>query len=155
MGECHVIDLLLSLVISQPDMVQANAGALLGLLALGQVGVGVGGLFAGRKQADFQEELAAVAVDDRRREAKRLLARQRVAFAKGGVDIGTGTPVDVQAVTAGEEELSALRAGFPFQVRGERFRTEGRNALARGLFSASSTLVSNPNTLGSIFSRKP
>lgn len=127
-----------------PEALQANAGILLGLLALGQVATGVAGLRAGERQADFQEDLAQADRDDRRLQARRLLARQRVAFAKSGVNVDTGTPLDVQADTAAQEELAILRAGLPFDVRAERFRTEGRSALIGGISSGFTTVASNP-----------
>lgn len=118
--------------------------ASLALLSLSQLTSGVAGYATSRRQAQFQEELAAQAVNDRRREGKRLLARQRVAFAKSGVDIATGSPLDYLAYSAGEEELSALRAGLPAEVRANQYRAQGVNALIGGLSSAATTAVAYP-----------
>lgn len=131
------------------------ASSLLAILALGKVGAGVAGFAAGQRQGDFQDELARTATDDRRRQAKRLLANQRVAFAKGGVDIDTGSPLDVVTDTAAEEELAALRAGLPFELQGDRFRREGRDAIFSGVSGAATTLLANPTLTRSLFHANP
>ncbi len=104
-------------------------------LALGVAGVAtsvIGGIAqtkAGKKAAGIAErdsrleaahlrDIARVAADDKRRETRRLIGSQQVAFAAAGVDTQQGTPLDVLGDTVVESELAALRiaAGFEDQA---------------------------------------
>lgn len=105
----------------------------------------VGALIASNKKADAAEDAAAeqaaaaefqgeqeyqVALENaekRRRTAKALIAKQRVLFAKAGVQ-SQGTPEEVLAQTAAEEELNALSILSSGQMSAEVAK---RNAAAR------------------------
>ena len=121
--------------------------ALTAMVALGQAGAGAAGTVAGLREARLQEDLARQATEERRRQGRQLLAAQRVAFAKGGVDLGTGTPTDVLAVTAGEEERAALRAAMPFQSRARAARQAGISAGLSGLGRAFATVAGRSGLL--------
>lgn len=129
----------------------ANASQILALStatkALSGVGSGVAGILAGQRQAKFQRALGRAAAEEARRRSRRLLARQRVAFAAGGVEL-TGTPVDVLAFTAGEGERAALFAALPANVRGSQLEAAGLSTLlgglSEGLGGALERLAANP-----------
>lgn len=75
---------------------------------------------------------------DLRREGRRLIAAQRVAVAKSGVQL-TGSPLDVVAETAGEVELAALRSRFASLVRQRelaRAEARSRQQLIQGIAGA-------------------
>lgn len=85
----------------------------------------------------------------KRAENKRALSMQRARFAKSGVAIGTGTPLEVQAETAGLLEMEALEIGRQGEIRkntllsqGKLERAAGRSAYSAGLISGGATLLS-------------
>jgi len=94
------------------------------------------------------------AVDDSLRESARLMGAQRAAYAKSGVDVGSGTPLDVLAETAAESELEALRVRYGYKAARQNQKTAGLTAFTAGLAKGSDTLltawgrnqISNPYT---------
>jgi hypothetical protein len=81
-----------------------------------------------------------------RMQASQLAARQRVAFANSGVDITTGTPVQVAAGTAAMGELdaqtarnNAAREAWGYEVTAARYGQQAQLAeqqRVRGLLSS-------------------
>ena len=76
--------------------------------------------------------LGEIEAADKRREARRLLAAQQVAFAGAGVDPTLGTPLDVLGDTAAEAELIALRAQFGRETQASAIETGGQQAQQAG-----------------------
>jgi hypothetical protein len=117
------------------------------ILAIGTavaVAATVGGTVMQMQQAEDNAEAAEQAArydEDRSRDrARRLLAAQRVGYAKGGVLLA-GTPADVQADTAAEAELDALAIRYGGASRAGAFRAQGREALIGGIGAAGGALL--------------
>ncbi len=92
-------------------------------------------------QAKQMRRAGEVEADDRRREAKRLLAAQQVAFAAGGVSVNTGTPLDVLGDTFAELELGALRAQFLRESDSDLLKKRGAEAKLQGFANAGGTIL--------------
>ncbi len=125
------------------QFIQSDAG--IASLALGTAGAKVAGGFSQRRQAEdnagLLEEAGRARKRDVLREGAKLIGRQRVAFAAGGVQVNTGTPLDVMAATAAEETERALRAQFGLDQRAFNQRLEGTNARRDAFLGASQTLL--------------
>jgi len=122
-----------------------DASTITAIAALGQagaqIGTGVAARDAARGQAREARRRGAVVAEDERRKGRRLAGKQRALFAKGGVEIDEGTPLDVLAQTAADAELNALRAAFSFEQQAEDFKSAGRVALTQGLLGAGGTIL--------------
>jgi len=125
------------------QLLQSNQGisGLAGLTA----GAKIAGGFSQRRQAeenaDLLEKAGKARKQDILREGKELVSKQRVRFAAGGVQVNTGTPLDVQAATAATETERALRAQFGLDQRAFNERLAGSNILTDSFVSASQTLL--------------
>ena len=100
---------------------------------------------AAKSEAKFRKRLGAVEAEDRRRQTRRLIASQEVAFAKAGIDPGSGSPMDVLADTIAEEELQALRLKFSRDSQAESIRFQGKLALDSGISSGLGTVLGATN----------
>ncbi len=91
------------------------------------------------RQAEAEQEAALEAAKLQEREGKKLLARQKAAFAVSGVQTGRGTPLSIAVSTAADlktEELTIIREGVisAAQRRGEAdiFKLQGEAAKKKG-----------------------
>jgi hypothetical protein len=115
------------------------------LSAASSVGSGVTGLVTARRNASALEEAGEIIRGESLRESARLLGAQRAAFAKAGVDVGSGTPLDVLAETAEQEALSALRLKYGYDQAAYTERQAGIAALTGGLFEGATTALTGFN----------
>jgi hypothetical protein len=76
------------------------------------------------------------------------IGQQKVDYAASGVDVGTGTPLDVMNDTATKGKLDALTLRYGGQVQGLRDTSaatlaqyQGYSALTAGALNAGSTLL--------------
>lgn len=104
--------------------------------------------------------LGEIEAADKRREARRLLAAQQVAFAGAGVDPQLGTPLDLLGDTAAEAELIALRAQFgretqarAIEAGGQQAQQAGQQAAIGSFVRAGSTILGGAASLGNIPSK--
>jgi len=141
----------------------AGAGAAGGLGTLVSAGLSIAGGVVAQKNAEaeaqIRRKLGKVEAEDRRRQARRLIASQQVAFAKAGVATGVGTPLDVLGDTVAEEELAALRIRFGRQLESDALKIRGSQALTRGITGGLNTILGGVENdqfagLGNIFTRK-
>jgi len=141
------------------------AGSL--IQGIGQINAGKAALEAGRRaneqammNAELLETLGVLKAGEIRRARGRVVSQRTVAFAKGGVNPDTGTPLDVSLDAALEDELAALNAKFGFdsqafqqivqgqqalfqgQVQNAALKAQGINSIASGLTSAAITFSS-------------
>ena len=119
--------------------------AILSLLAVSTATSIAGGVIAKRNadsEAKTLKKVGQLELDDRRREMRRLLAAQTVAFAKGGVSPGSGSPLDVLGDTVAEADLSALRVRYSRQAQAKSVTQQGDLALLGGIGSAFGNLTS-------------
>lgn len=101
------------------------------------------------RDAEAKEQAKVIEQNRKRKDTRKLLARQRAAIGAGGV-VGTeGTPVVLQTVTAEDETFDLLMIGHEFDVAASRdlsratgfrqsakeARAEGRRGVGTALFS--------------------
>lgn len=92
-------------------------------------------------EANIRRKLGKVEAEDRRRQTRRLIASQQVAFAKAGVATGAGTPLDVLGDTVAEEELAALRIRFGRRLESDALKRQGDQALVFGVAGGLGTIL--------------
>lgn len=136
-------------------------GLAAGSQALGGLFSGIAGIRAGgiardageraREAADANalviEELGRQAASEERRVTRRLLAKQRVGFAKSGVVGSTGSALDILLDTALEGEVIAMRAKFGFDSEAFKERLRGIQAEFQGDVIANNALASGLGTI--------
>lgn len=90
-----------------------------------------------------------------RRQAGKVQAEQRVALAAQGVDIGTGSALDIQEETAvlSEEDVADIRlnaklAAWGLTTQADFERIQGENAYRAGLTRSAATLLGGANQAG-------
>jgi len=121
--------------------------ALPAFLALTAASAGIsiaGGVAANRaakNEAEQLRALGAVEAEDKRRETRKLIARQQVAFAGAGVDTQMGSPLDVLGDTVAEAELAALRIAHGREGQALATRQQGRVAAFQGGAGALGTVL--------------
>jgi hypothetical protein len=81
-----------------------------------------------------------------RHDADRLQKQQRVAFLKGGVRIGEGTPLKVAEETAGLAELEALAIRSQGQGEAQAKFEEAQAVSSAGKIQAGTTFLSGLGT---------
>ncbi len=101
-------------------------------------------------EADQLRRLGRVEAEDQRRETRRLLASQQVAFAASGVDPSVGIPLDVLGASAAEAELAALRIQFGRESEATSIRQRGRRAQTQGITGALGTILGGVSTFGQL-----
>ena len=146
---------------------------------------------ARNQQLAYNQQLAAVQEAELRtqqaREAeairqrgRRILGAQRAAMAKGGVELGEGTPLEILADQTREIELQAADSQFAADVTSRKIRTglqsesyatalsnvmdtyfaerraalaiaEGRNARAASFFQAGSSLLGGASNVARLY----
>jgi len=82
--------------------------------------------------ADTLEAIGRIRADETRTSGRRLVARQRVAFAKSGVLPGTGSALDLILDTEIQNELDALHQKFGLDSQAFQERLAGVQAEITG-----------------------
>ncbi len=111
----------------------AAGGIGMGISAIGDILGGISAYQRSKAAAKTLNRIGAEAYKERLREGKLLLGAQRAAFAKSGVDVGVGTPVDVVAYTAGLEFLAARQIQQAYKREARATKLAGTAALMSGL----------------------
>lgn len=111
-----------------------------------QISAGVATQSAAKRQARIARVRGAEVAEDERRKGRRLRGKQRAAFAKSGVLISEGTPLDVLAQTAADAETNALRAAIAFEQQAEDFASAGNAAFIQGALGAGATILGGAQT---------
>ena len=106
-----------------------------------QVGAGVSEQRQARADARGLEKIGEIEAEQARKRGRRLAGRQRAQYAKAGVDVALGTPLEVLGETAFETELDALRRKWGYDEAADRRKREGKKALTSGIFGGISTLL--------------
>ena len=118
------------------------AAAIPALLAISVATSVAGGVVASRNasaEAKTLKKVGELEAADRRRETRRLLAEQTVAYASAGVSLGSGSPLDILGDTVAESELAALRVKFGRDSQASSMKREGSLAFLGGIGSAAGT----------------
>jgi hypothetical protein len=113
----------------------------------GSIGAGVQQQQAAKANAKEATQVAAYDEAQSRDRAKRLLGQQSALYAKAGVDM-TGTPLDVTADTAAQQEIDALAIRWGGQQQAAAFRAQGQQSLVEGFGSAGKSLLSGATAWG-------
>jgi hypothetical protein len=92
------------------------------------------------------------------RDARAMSARQRVLYAKAGVDITSGSPLLIMAEDAGRAAEDRYMTGYAGQVEATKLRNQGNlyryygdQAASAGRSGAMATLVSGLGSAGSSY----
>lgn len=117
-----------------------------------QIGTGFAADSAAEKQAREARLRGAQAAEDERRKGRRLAGTQRAMFAKSGVEIDSGAPLEVLAQTAADAETNALRAAFLFEQQAEDLKSVGKTALTKGILGAGATILGRAETFRDVAS---
>ena len=123
-----------------------SSGALDALSAGSGIGAGIAGMAIANQNAKQLRQAGAMAESDSLRESARLLGSQRAAYAKAGVDVGSGTPLDVLASTAEQETLRAMRARYGYRTAARTEKLYGIGALSAGVSKAANTILTGYQT---------
>jgi len=120
----------------------AIAGLVLsGISAATPMQGGISAQMDAAEQAKLLSVIGEIEASDRRRAGRKLIAEQQVAFAGSGVDIQTGSPLDVLGDTVAEIELDALRAKFARQTQGFATAQRGQQAQTQGASAGLGTIL--------------
>lgn len=99
-------------------------------------------------EAIIARQEAARDAETRRKEGMRLLGSQRAAFAKSGVELGSGSPLDLLEETAAENELAVKTIKYAGEQQARRAisaataeRLKGDAKQTGSYWSAGSTLL--------------
>jgi len=117
----------------------------------GQIGTGVMTRSAARDQASVAKARGVIVAEDERRKGRRLAGKQRAAYAKAGVKIDEGTPLDVLAQTAADAELNAIRAALGFEQQADDFKSYGKTALMRGILGSGATILGGSKSFSNVY----
>lgn len=111
----------------------------LGLGVASQVLGGVSAAEQGKAQAKAYAANADIALQQARNQAaqeqdkyKRLAASQRASFGASGVDVNSGSPLDVLADTDAEGAVSAMQMLYGGQLEAANWRQRAASARASG-----------------------
>lgn len=121
----------------------ASTLQMLGMLTsvVGKVGGGIAEARAHQISAKATKEKAQYEEEKHRKELKYLMGRQRLLYAKAGVDPGAGSPLAFIAYTAAEGEREAAMIRIGGEAEAEKEKAKGRAALTKGLTGGISSFL--------------
>lgn len=100
------------------------------------------------QQAEQAKQIGNIEEERQLRRVRAALGTQRAALAANGLDVNSGSALDLQAETAGfgaadalNLRSNALRQAWGFQVEATNMRNAGRAARAQGRNAAIGTLL--------------
>lgn len=100
------------------------------------------------QQARDARAMGAIQEERVRRQVRQAAGAQRAALGANGVDIGSGTALDLQADTAGQGEqdayltrANALREAWGFKVQANNYRNQAMLTRKAGKMAAAGTLL--------------
>lgn len=101
-----------------------------------------------KAMAAVYKQNAAIAAQQARNEAaqekdryRRLAAAQRASYGASGLDVNTGSPLDVLADTDAEGAVSVMQLLYGGQLDAANWRTRANQALSSGRYSLSGGLL--------------
>lgn len=111
------------------------------------------------QRAERLKQIGKTEQEQRKLDIRRLLARQRVSFAKGGVIGTTGTPLTVGLETAGREAYNAIIERHNTEIgvsqaesRAEVFEIKAKSAKTAGKFNVGASLLTGVSQVANISS---
>jgi hypothetical protein len=138
-----------------------------GVMAVNAVQQGKDAKRMGERNAAISEQAALdkdrdarIIANAQRDRNKAIQARQRALYAKSGVNLGTGSPLLVQAQQAGELELAALEIERTASVQSSQLRQQavldrmaGRSAYRGGRLAAAGTILQTAGSAATSYAR--
>lgn len=116
--------------------------------AIGSIVGGIAANSTAKSGANNLKRLGKAEEEDERRKNSRLIASQEVAFAKAGIALGSGTPLDVLGDSVAEAELQALRIRFARKTEADNLKQEGKQAMVLGIIEGAGSLLSTAASFG-------
>jgi len=115
------------------------------------------------QNADAATQVGNAQENQKRQQVRQVIASQRAAQASSGIDINSGSALDVQSDTAALGELDALtirdnasrqargfrQQGLNYGAQAQLDRAAGQSALTGGYLSAAGQLMSSASSVGS------
>lgn len=93
---------------------------------------------AKEQAAEYNAQVADVnkgfALRDQETQFARTQGRAIASYGAGGVQLGTGSPMDVLADAAGQSELDRLKIKYNYESKSNLFRSEASNLRSSSLF---------------------
>lgn len=108
---------------------------------LTQVSGGVAAYLQANDNARALRRIGRINASDRRREVRAVIGAQRASQAASGIELSSGSALDLRAMTAGEGELDALRLRFGARAAASVQEARGRSALASAATSGVNTIL--------------
>lgn len=110
-------------------------------LAMMQLGVGIQGYRSKEEYQQALSELAEMEALETARQYALAQAQRTQAYAAAGVDVGTGTPLDLMAANAERAAMAESIVRYNFAIRRSRAQAEGFADLMAGISGAIQTGV--------------
>lgn len=138
-------------------MVASSAVSAIGSLQQGQQQKDYANYQAAQAEADAKAErdAAEVHADKIRKAARQQAGQARAAIAGSGVDVGEGTPVDINSSIYGNAEedawstiLTGKSKSNQLNAQAEGFRISGDNAETASYFNAAGSALSGAVSIG-------
>jgi hypothetical protein len=138
-------------------MVASSAVSAIGALQQGQQQKDYANYQASQAEADAKAErdAAEVHADKIRKAARQQAGQARAAIAGSGVDVGEGTPVDINSSIYGNAEedawstiLTGKSKSNQLNAQAEGFRISGDNAETASYFNAAGSALSGAVSIG-------
>lgn len=120
-----------------------NPGILDAASAAASTAQGISGYITAQSNASTLQKEGKFQQQEMLREATQLLGKQVVGYASGGVEVGSGTPLDVLTETAHREALAASRVRAVSNNQASNQEMAGLAAFSRGLATGADTLLTN------------
>lgn len=127
-----------------------------------QAAVGRNNAIIAERQARDAEERGAAEETAQRRQTAALMGKQKAGMAANGLDLSSGSPLDILGDTAQFGELDALtvrsnaaREAYGYRNQGAQFTSDaaaqkiaGKNAKSASYISAGSTILTSASQMG-------
>lgn len=150
----------------EPTTIAALTVAATGLQAFGsiqqgnyQAAVARNNQIIANRAADDATERGIEAERQQRMKTQQVLGRQKAAMAANGLDISSGSPVDILSDTARFGEYDALtirsnaeREAYGYRTQAAQYGAEAKMAKRSGYLNAAGSLLTGASKVGSQFS---
>lgn len=107
------------------------------------------------QNAQATKEKAAYDVEQSQRRAKIIMGKQIAAYGKAGVDVGSGSPLEVLMMQAADAERDAYNIKYTADITSGRYlsqagqlETQADNTMTAGYLNTGSSLLQGIGNLG-------
>ena len=124
-----------------PDLPDLSAKDVAAIQGLTQVGGGFTSFFVSRRNAKELRRRAEAEAAQARREGGAIIAQARARRGASGIQVESGTSLDVTLALAEAFEMRALRTAYPFLAEASASEREGALDLIMASFEGASSLL--------------